>query len=68
MDMDTRIVELEKVIERYKIEADALNAKKIKDYDDIRQLRTLSATIANLTKQFEQLKKQSAEQAQTKLF
>ena len=66
--MDTRIVELEKVIERYKIEANALNAKKIKGYEDIRQLRTLSVTIANLTKQLEQLKKQSAEQAQTKLF
>ena len=68
MDMDTKIAELDKAIERYQIEADALNTKKIKGYEDIRQLRTLSATIANLTKQLEQLKKQSAEQAQTKLF
>ena len=66
--MDTKIAELEKAIERYQIEADALNTKKIKGYEDIRQLRTLSATIASITKQLEALKKQSAEQAQTKLF
>lgn len=66
--MDTKIAELEKAIERYQIESDALNTKKIKGYEDIRQLRTLSATIASITKQLEQLKKQSAEQAQTKLF
>ena len=68
MDMDTKIAELEKAVERYHLQADALNAKKIKGYEDIRQLRTLSVIIANLTKQLEQLKKQAAEQAQTKLF
>ena len=66
--MDTKIAELEKAIERYQIESDALNTKKIKGYEDIRQLRTLSVTIASITKQLEALKKQSAEQAQTKLF
>lgn len=66
--MDSKIAELEKAIERYQIESDALNTKKIKGYEDIRQLRTLSATIASITKQLEALKKQSAEQAQTKLF